>query len=131
LKGVRKMFHKILYPTDFSDRSREALPYLEKLKNAGTEEVVILNVIDSQGRYMSAEKKADRIAGRLNEIGIKTIIRVEEGIPTEEILRVEEEEEVSLIVLGSHGISNIKEMLLGSVSEKVIKNAKCPVLVVK
>jgi len=48
-----------------------------------------------------------------------------------EILRVEEEEGVSIIVIGSHGKTNIKEMLLGSVSEKVIRKSKNPVLVIK
>ena len=48
------------------------------------------------------------------------------------ILRVDEtEEDISLIVIGSHGKSNVKEMLLGSVSEKVIRKSKRPVLVVK
>jgi len=46
-------------------------------------------------------------------------------------LRVEEEEKVSLIVIGSHGKTNIKEMLMGSVSEKVVRRAKNPVLVIK
>jgi len=46
-------------------------------------------------------------------------------------LSVEEEEDVSAIVIGSHGKSNIKEMLLGSVSEKVIRKSKKPVLLVK
>jgi len=43
----------------------------------------------------------------------------------------EEEKDVSVVVLGSHGKSNIKEMLLGSESEKVIRKSKKPVLVVK
>jgi len=48
-----------------------------------------------------------------------------------EILRVEDKEKVSAIVIGSHGMSNIAEMFLGSVSEKIIKRAKTPVLVVR
>jgi len=44
---------------------------------------------------------------------------------------VEKEEDVSAIVLGSHGKSNIKEMLLGSVSEHVIRHCKKPVIVIK
>jgi len=43
----------------------------------------------------------------------------------------EEEKDVSVVVLGPHGKSNIKEMLLGSESEKVIRKSKKPVLVVK
>jgi len=143
------MFRKILYPTDFSDRSRKALAYLMQLKDAGTEEVVILHVVDTRNLHIpeifgmldlsllgekqadAAVKKAEHIVGKLNDIGIKTIIRIEKGVPFKEILRVEKEERVSLIVIGSHGTSNVEEMLLGSVSEKVIRKSKAPVLVVK
>jgi nucleotide-binding universal stress UspA family protein len=144
-----KMFRKILYPTDFSDRSKKTLTYLTQLKDAGTEEVVILHVVDTRNLHIpeifsmmdlsllgekqadAAAKKADHIAGKLNDIGIKTIIRIEKGIPFKEILRVEKEERVSLIIIGSHGTSNVEEMLLGSVSEKVIRKSKAPVFVVK
>jgi nucleotide-binding universal stress UspA family protein len=46
-------------------------------------------------------------------------------------VRIEEEENISLTVIGSHGKSNVEEMLLGSVSEMVVRKAKGPVLVVK
>ena len=72
-----------------------------------------------------------KIAEKLSDAGIKTIIRIEKGIPFKEILRVEKEEDVSLIIIGSHGTSDVKEMLLGSVSEKVVRKAEKPVLVVK
>ena len=50
---------------------------------------------------------------------------------TVEILRVDKEEEVSLLVIGSHGKSNLDEIFLGSVSEKVARKCKSPVLIVK
>jgi nucleotide-binding universal stress UspA family protein len=46
-------------------------------------------------------------------------------------VKVEEDEDVSVTIIGSHGISNIQEMFLGSVAEKVIRKAKRPVFVVK
>ena len=58
-------------------------------------------------------------------------LRIERGIPLTELVRVEQGEGVSLIVIGSHGKSNVVEMLLGSVSEKVIRKSGTPVLVVK
>ena len=143
------MFRKILYPTDFSDGSKKAVDYLIQLKEAGTEEVVILNVVDTRslhipeiygiaGLSMLGEKQADaaiisanEVAKILNNAGIKTIIKIGKGIPLTEILRVEKEEDVSLIVIGSHGTSNVKEMLLGSVTEKVVRKAEKPVLIVK
>jgi nucleotide-binding universal stress UspA family protein len=67
---------------------------------------------------IAARDKADKIAGILANAGIRTAVRIETGIPFKEILRAEAEEDISLIVIGSHGVSNVKEMLLGSVSGK-------------
>lgn len=53
------------------------------------------------------------------------------GIPQIKILEMETAENVSAIILGSHGKSNLLEMLLGSVSEYVIGNCQKPVLVIK
>ncbi|MDY0187449.1 MAG: universal stress protein [Syntrophus sp. (in: bacteria)] len=143
------MFQKILYPTDFSDTSKKALEYLLRLREAGVREVVIVHVVDTRSLHIpevyslldlsrlgekqeiSAREEADRIAAQLNGLGIDSRVRIEKGIPFREILRAAEEEDVSMIVIGSHGMSNVKEMLLGSVSEQVIRKARKPVLVVK
>ena len=143
------MFAKILYPTDFSDVSKKALSYLRQLKGAGAKEIVILHVIDERkieaitiyGNSDSfvfieeieqeARKEVTAIKGELKKCGFEVKTRIEKGIPLKEILRIEEQEKVSLVVIGSHGKTNIKEMLMGSVSEKVVRRAKNPVLVIK
>ena len=143
------MFTRILYPTDFSDVSKKALVYIKQLKEAGTKEIVVLHVIDERqieavtlygrGDYHvfinKMEKEAEREIGliekELRKIGFAVKLRIETGIPLSEILRVEEDEGVSAIILGSHGKTNIKEVFLGSVSEKVIRRSKNPVLVIK
>ena len=143
------MFKKILYPTDFSDVSKKALDYIKQLKEAGTEEVIVLHVLDERGidamaRYAAgsyaelidrieqeAREEGKNIERALKESGVKVKMRIQTGIPLTEILKVEEEEGVSAIVIGSHGKTNLQEMLLGSVSEKVIRKSKGPVLVIK
>jgi nucleotide-binding universal stress UspA family protein len=143
------MFKKILYPTDFSDVSKKALDYLAQLKDAGTKEIVVLHVIDEKGidaiyRYgagnaetlireieKEAMEEGKKIEKKLMQSGLNVKIRIEMGIPLKEILRVEEEEKVSAIVIGSHGKTNLEEMFLGSVSEKVTRQSKKPVLVIK
>ena len=151
------MFKKILFPTDFSDVANSALDFVKQLKDAGAEEVVILHVIDQSRLDALAMYPADALAmyidkdmlqiekaweasaanrmssmeDELKEAGFEVQVRVEKGIPFKAILKVEEEEDVSVIILGSHGATNIQEMLLGSVSEKVIRKARKPVLVVK
>jgi nucleotide-binding universal stress UspA family protein len=148
------MFKKVLFPTDFSECSESVIPYLKKLKKSGTREVVVIHVIDSRysgfietvgwfgetvQQYESdmyenikgeAEKQLERIRKKLSPF-FKVKIRIENGVPFKMIMDIAEKERVSLIVLGSHGKSNIEEMLLGSVSEKVIRKSKKPCLVIK
>jgi len=143
------MFTRILYPTDFSDVSKKALAYIKQLKEAGTKEVIVLHVIDERqieavvlyGRgdscvFMDTMEQEARmevaaIEKELRDSGFVVNSIVKTGIPLREILSVEEDEKVALIVIGSHGKTNIKEMLIGSVSEKVIRRSKSPVLVIK
>jgi len=143
------MFKKILYPTDFSDVAHKALDFIICLQDAGAREVVILHVIDKGNfdaiaRYatkdiLDIEEKLKETAlaeikpleEKLTKKGFKVKVIVSRAVPVMEILRVEAEEKVSAIVIGSHGVSNIAEMFLGSVSEKVIKRAKTPVLVIR
>ena len=150
------MLKKVLYPTDFSDVSEKALEYVLLLRKAGAEEVVLLHVVEGKEveAILSAapwfgksreemreevekrikeerEKVLGDIANRLEKEGYRVKKVVVFGNPVREILRVEEEEDVSITVMGSHGRTNIMEMLIGSVSEKVVRNAKKPVLVVR
>lgn len=144
------MFGKILYPTDFSDVAVKALEYIKKLKDSGAKEVIVLHVNDERGnesvvrilggsqfnklnwkKLEETKRKLEDIQKELVDAGLKVKLRVETGIPVREILRVEGEENVSVIVIGSHGRSNLEEIFLGSVSEKVIRKSKQPVLVIK
>ncbi len=57
--------------------------------------------------------------------------RKEVGVPFEEIVRVAKEEHADMIVMGAHGRSGLNRVLLGSVAERVIRLAPCPVLTVR
>ena len=143
------MFKKILYPTDFSDVAAKAIDYIKQLKEAGSQEVVILhvinqNTIDSLTRHAisnidlwrekAKDTAKDLLAGISKELEglgftVKNIIKT--GYPFHEILALEEKEDPSIIVIGSHGRSNIGEIFLGSVSDRVIRKCKRPVMVIK
>jgi nucleotide-binding universal stress UspA family protein len=143
------MYEKILYATDFSEIARKAFQYAKGLRGSGAVEVVILHVVDQRGTdtlssmtsidVLAVEKGWEETARReisiledeLRNEGFSVQTRIEKGIPFKEIIRVAEEENVSVILIGSHGKSDIVEMLLGSVAEKVVRKAKRPVLVVK
>ena len=144
------MFETILYPTDFSEVAVKALAYIKKLRTSGAREVIVLHVNDQRGnesvirilgesqfnklnesKMEMTEKKLNAIKKELVEAGLQVRLRIETGMPVREILRVEGEEDVSVTVIGSHGRSNLEEMFLGSVSEKVIRKSKKPVFVIK
>jgi nucleotide-binding universal stress UspA family protein len=144
------MFEKILYPTDFSDVAKKAFQYVKQLKEADGKEVVILHVIDQSNLellstystiqdYLNIEKEIKEkaseeiefLVNELKQLGFSVKARIEKGLPFREVLRVAEEEKPSVIVVGSHGKSNLEEILIGSVSEKVVRKVRYPVLVVK
>ena len=145
------MFAKILYPTDFSDVSKKALNFIKQLKDAGTKEVIVLHVIDEREiehiahlpeviidpkevekkMKQNAQKQMKEIEDALKSVGLRVQTQIDKGVPFTDILKVEKEENVSVVVLGSHGKSCVSEMLLGSVSEKVIRKSTKPVLVVR
>ncbi|MBN2398244.1 MAG: universal stress protein [Deltaproteobacteria bacterium] len=143
------MFEKILYPTDFSNEAHKALDFVISLKDAGAKEVVILHVIekanfDAIARYATkdigeieknlkarAMAEIQPIEERLKKKGFKVKVVIAKAVPYMGILDVEKKEKVSAIVIGSHGMSNIAEIFLGSVSEKIVRRAKTPVLVVR
>jgi len=144
------MFDKILYPTDFSKISGKGLAFVERLQEAGTKDVILLHVMDPrsfeilktyESEFMaksveenmkkSSLERLNKISEQLRNKGLTVKVRLEKGVPFSVILKVSEEEDVSAIIVGSHGVSNVAEMLLGSVSEKVIRKSKKAVLVVK
>ncbi|MEA3436336.1 MAG: universal stress protein [Thermodesulfobacteriota bacterium] len=144
------MFKKILYPTDFSDVSKKAIDYIKQLRERGSEMVIVMHVINQRGmraieQYASgnsmeieqrimddAKQQIKVIEDELKKSGFKVKSMIKTGIPVREILKAEEKEEnVSVIVIGSHGRGNLEEIFLGSVSEKVSRRCKSPVLIVK
>ena len=58
-------------------------------------------------------------------------VLVKNGDPSSRIVRTAREERVSAIIVGSHGKSNLQEVLIGSVTERVVRKASVPVLVIK
>ena len=137
-KMTAEQFKKILYPTDNSPCSMSVTQYVREVKKVGCEEVIIASVIDSTNTKLKdipnavseMEKKLSVEKHIFEEQGIKAHVAVPVGRPVDELLRVAKEERVSLIAMGSTGKGYFKQMLMGSVSENMVRHAKCPVLVV-
>jgi nucleotide-binding universal stress UspA family protein len=139
---------KILCPTDFSDFSRRALDHALALAKWYAAEVSVLHVIpkvlmppeaypyltepllpDPRARERAIEELG-RFVHHAREIGVPTEIRLEEGDAVEEILKLAKQLPAHLVVMGTHGRRGFERLVLGSVAEKVLRKATCPVMTV-
>lgn len=138
-------YKKILIPTDGSEYSYHAGEHAAYLAKACGAKVYVLNVINTDlafhsgihyGESVSELEKAGRDAtGNIKKICVDSGVDCEEiivkGRPDEAIVAVAGEICADLIVIGSLGMSAIERVLIGSVSEKVLRHARCPVLMVR
>lgn len=140
----------ILCPVDFSDYSDYAMSYAAMLAGKFEAKLTLLHVVapamvplpgDAMTPMMRQVDIADiadtckerlaKAAGDFAKSGFAINCRVTNGVPFMEILRVAEELGVDLIVMGTHGRSGLAQIMIGSVAERVVRKACCPVLTVK
>jgi len=137
-----QMFERVLHPTDFSACADEAFQVVKRFKAAGTQEVILLHVQDQRAMgHRPAEQLAEfdredtarleKMARALVLFGLTPRILIRHGVPFQETLKVADEEDVGLIVLGSYGRSAVKELLTGSTFENIARLSRRPVLVVR
>ena len=144
-------FDNILYPTDFSELSREALEYARQLASTFGAQFHCVHVVDEAYQYWSAmgpesvpvgPPPEDMIeVGRVRMekfcaeylAGLKPepITHVSVGRPFAEIIGYAREHAVDLIVMATHGRGAIAHVLLGSTTEKVVRKATCAVLTIR
>ena len=134
--------HVILHPTDFSEQSQHAFRLACALARDHGSRLVLLHVVPSpvvlagEGIMLPPPDPADEaIWNQLHQLdvptGILALRQVVQGEAAGEILRLAEETHADLIVMGTHGRTGLSRLLMGSVAEKVLRRAACPVLVVK
>jgi nucleotide-binding universal stress UspA family protein len=143
---------RILFPTDFSDLSRHVLSYARSFAESFEAELHMLHVVDESFQYWMAtgpnslpvgpspeelataseKAMADFVRQHLADAtGMAIITKVVVGRPFLEIIRYSRDQQIDLIVLGTHGRSGLSHVLMGSVAEKVVRKAPCPVLSVR
>ncbi len=140
---------KILHPTDFSGAAERAQAQAVELAGRLSGEVVLLHVcvkapLYNEGLFGTAD--VDRVyqaqrewaegeltkrVATLCEAGIGARWIVRSGMPAEEIVDAAAKERADMIVIGTHGRSGLPRLILGSVAERVIRQAPCPVLSVR
>ena len=133
---------KILVPIDFSESSGAALLYGRNLAKAFGAQLHVLHVMDNpflRSTFKSTAAieldMANRMAERISPED-RTMLRTVSAVrisddPYDEIIRYAEEEQIDLIVMGTHGRGGVTRLLMGSVAEKVVRTARCPVLTVR
>ncbi len=139
------MYKRILVPTDGSEFAKKAQLHALFLAKVSGAEIIALSVSENHfinGISVTEEVEQlnqllkDRCEEDLKEFeemngdGVKISSVIKEGSPANVILEVAIEEDIDLIVIGSSGKSGFDRFILGSVSDKVVNAAKCPVLVV-
>jgi len=135
----RKLFARVLFPTDFSEAAERALDYLGKIALETGCPVTVLHVIeekdedpaDAQRREEDARFLLEAKKRRLETLGASGVnIDLVKGKPSEEIIGRSKEGNFSIIVMGGQGKSLLKEVFLGSVANEVARFAEVPVLFV-
>ena len=140
---------RILCPVDFSELSKTALTYAASFAKEFGAELLVVHVVEdvyfpvdptawgfsvatfSKERTTAAEESlADIVKSDVPE-GVKAESLVVNGAPFLEIIRLAKKREVDLIVLSTHGRTGLAHVLMGSVAERVVRKAPCPVLVVR
>jgi nucleotide-binding universal stress UspA family protein len=148
------MFERILIATDGSKHSeRAAEAGIEMAKLYGSA-ITALFVVDIGKEYAplgdliskvaddliagirsnlqnQGEKATKRVEEMAEKAGIAVTKKITEGYPTEDIIRISEEDDMQLIVMGGIGATGLDRFLLGSVADKVVRSSKIPVLVVR
>lgn len=80
---------------------------------------------------LKREQKVLPIIELAKDVGVKTKVTMLKGNPSQEIIKYVNTEEIDQLVIGSRGLNTFQEMVLGSVSHKVMKHVNCPITIVK
>ena len=143
------LYQRILVPTDGSEYTKAATMHGLALAKLAGAEVTALFVIDDNvymtktwGTVMptgvpdltkvledEGKRAVARVQAEGEKMGVKVVTRIEWGTPASKI--VQDSAKFDLIIMGSLGRSGVSKFLMGSVAEKVVRFAECPVLVVK
>ncbi|RME76080.1 MAG: universal stress protein, partial [Planctomycetota bacterium] len=140
---------RILVPIDFSPTARRALEAAAQLARLAGGKLYVLHVLDTRGLEVAASEgffeyvnvvdamrrgAEQELRALVDELQLGEVVAkcvVDEGTPTSAIRRAIDDHGVGLVVMGTHGRSGVVRWLLGSVAEKTVRTAPCPVLVVK
>jgi len=146
---LQESMRKILVPVDFSSSSNKAFLFAREMVKCWEGELHLVHILDtdflSGAVHITIEPLDESVAKwkKRAEDKLKAIyhdeegpeltgeIHIRDGKPHEEILKLADELEVGMIVIGSHGRKGLERAIFGSVAEKVTRMSKTPILVIK
>ncbi len=142
---------RVLFPTDFSELSLQAMKYARNFAETFKAELHVINVVDEAALYWTAvapnsvpigpsideltdiaENEMQKfVQAHLADLKAPMVTEVLTGRPFMEIIKYARDHAIELIVIGTHGRSGLHHVLLGSVAEKIVRKAPCPVLTIR
>ena len=143
------MFYRIVVATDFSECAQEAWELARRIAAAPGSALVLTHVLTEvplygegvfnietarkvrDGARKWAETALEDWVGKARAAGLSARAALRTGVPHEEIVALAQDERADLIVIGTHGRGGINRALLGSVADRVVRLAPCPVLTVR
>ncbi len=137
----KNIFKRILYPTDWSAYALATLQYFKKLKGAPIEEIVVVHIMDEKAMKLQPYEKfkeferedidrLEKTRKELEELGFKVKTRLEVGNPRSDLIKIAKEEDITMIIIGTHGKGFVKSILWGSVSRNLVEYSEKPVLII-
>jgi len=139
------MYQHILLASDGSENAVRAAKEAVKIASCTPESIIdVVYVVDfdktvsdvlhsnsSEALDIERRKKNSKVIQFLNESNVQYKTTILRGKPGQEIVKYANEQQVDLVIIGSRGLNALQEMVLGSVSHKVMKRVNCPALIVK
>ncbi|XVH30542.1 universal stress protein [Haloferacaceae archaeon DSL9] len=123
-RGTERAVENALYLAELTDATIHALYVIDQRYPSVSEWDVVVERLEAEG-----EAALEAIEMRARERGITVETHLRRGVPPEIILRFAEDREMDLIVMGTHGRTGFNRFVhAGSVTERVVRHAKCPVL---
>lgn len=142
--------HKILVPVDFSAQSKQAVASARELAEKFSSSLILLHVIQDLAVLLpegmvglppvmppieqiteAVENHMKLLIAEQNLQHLPVQVEIRQGSPAAEIVAYAREKQMDLIVMGTHGRGGLAHLLLGSVAERVLRHAPCPVLTIR
>jgi nucleotide-binding universal stress UspA family protein len=139
----------ILFPTDFSEQSEAAIPFVKEWSQRFGASVHLLHILDTglmlseyswadyapreleEQREKHVRAELEKVRGELALGDVECRLEMKHGVAYEEIARYAENESIDLIIMATHGRTGLSHLLVGSTTERVVRISRCPVLTVR